>query len=149
MTIKTKIYNELLQVISLKLMSIHEALTSAKESRDADTKSSAGDKHETSRALAQMEIDKLEVQLGKMLLLESELKAIDANKKNEQVETGSLVFTNGGNYFISIGLGKIELEENTYYAISLGSPIGEILKWKKVEEKFVFQGKEMVIERIL
>lgn len=148
MLLKNNLCQRLQKILSEKMESIQEAMAAARESRDADTKSSAGDKHETSRALAQIEMDKLEVQWNKMLVLEKELNSIDVDKKYEQVEVGSLVFTNHENYFISVGLGKIEMNGNTFYAISLASPVGAALKWKKVGDKVVFNGRELVIEGI-
>jgi hypothetical protein len=149
MDLKTKIYHYLMQTISEKISGINEALLLARESRDSDTKSSAGDKHETSRALAQIEIDKLEVQLNKTLMLEKELRSINLNKKYDRVEMGSLVITNHEAYFISIGIGKLEVEDKIFYAISLNSPIGEVLKFKMVGDKVFFQGREIVIEEII
>lgn len=149
MHLKNKIYDYLSQTLSKRIVEIQAELVSAIESRDSDTKSSVGDKHETSRALAQIEIDKLEVQLNKTNILEKELRSIDPNKKHVQVELGSLVITNQENYFISIGIGKIEVEDKIYYAISLGSPLGDVLKFKKTGEMIFFQGREIVIEEIL
>jgi len=148
MLLKNNLYQQLQKILSEKMESIQEALATAKESRDADTKSSAGDKHETSRALAEIEIDKLEVQLEKTTQIFKELRTIDFNKKNEQVELGSLVFTNHENYFISVGLGKIEVNGEIFYSISLASPVGTALKWKKVGDKLVFNNRELVIEGI-
>lgn len=148
MDIKHKIYLQLQKIISDKIIGINESLSSAKESRDADTKSSAGDKHETSRALAQIEIDKLEVQLNKTLFLQKELNDIQINKSCGRVEQGSLVFTSQENYFISVALGKIEIEDQRFYAISLSSPIGKILEGKTMNDQLTFQGREIVIEQI-
>jgi len=147
--IKHTLAEHLSQQLNKKITDLQQAVLSAKESRDADTKSSAGDKHETSRELAQVEIEKLEVQLNKTMVLENELSSIDLNKKNDSVVAGSLIFTTQENYFISVGLGKIKLEDEIYYAISLNSPIGEILKFKKVGDEIFFQGRQIVIKQIL
>ncbi len=149
MDLKNSIYQHLSKTLTPKIAALNEALVSAKESRNSDTKSSAGDKHETSRALAQIEIDKLEMQLEKTLILEKELQSIQLNKKYDKVEMGGLVITNQENYFISIGIGKIEVNDKIYYAISMNSPIGEVLKFKKVGEKISFNGREIVVEEIL
>ena len=149
MDLKNSIYTHIENLLSEKISAITEALGLARESRDSDTKSSAGDKHETSRALAQIEIDKLEVQLNKTLILEKELQSINLHKKYDQVEMGCLVITNQENYFISIGMGKVEVEGRIFYAISVHSPIGEMLKLKQVGEKVRFNGREIVVKEIL
>ncbi len=147
--IKTELHLHLLSILKKREFEISNAIVSAVESRDNDTKSSAGDKHETSRAQAQIEIDKLEVQLNKTLVLEKELSSIPIEKEFKQVEMGSLVFTNQENYFISIGLGKLELQGNIYYAISLASPVGKFLQGKKAGEKVYFLNREITIHKIL
>ena len=54
---KKFIYDDLVQNLNEKLNSVQFLISSAIESRDLDVKSSAGDKHETSRAKIQSDID--------------------------------------------------------------------------------------------
>ena len=51
--LKKNIHKELIQRVSIKLININFLISSAVDSRNDDTKSSAGDKHETSRAKVQ------------------------------------------------------------------------------------------------
>lgn len=146
--IKLQIYNSIIQLLDKKIDSAKTAIEMAKESRDSDTKSSAGDKYETGRAMMQMELEKNEAQRSKNFTLKNELSKIDIEKENTKVEFGSLVITDLGKYFISIGIGKIEIDNDSYYAISLASPVGKQLKDKKTGDSFHFQGKEMVIKGI-
>lgn len=134
------------QIIAKKKEELVQAIASAIESRDNDSKSSVGDKHETARALAQIEIDKLEVQLDRTLHLEKELSMLHPENIHTQIGPGSLVFTNHETYFISIGLGKIELDSEVYYCISMASPIGKLLNGKKVGDKVNFNGREIEIK---
>jgi hypothetical protein len=55
--LKKNIREELIQRVSIKLININFLISSAVDSRNDDTKSSAGDKHETSRAKVQTDID--------------------------------------------------------------------------------------------
>lgn len=146
--LKLKLFTALEKAVVEKIQHAQSAIESAKESRDRDTKSSAGDKHETSRAMAQIELDNLDVQLGKWQKTYSDLEQIDPALIHSKAEPGSLVITATARYFISIGLGKIELEGNTYFAISMGSPIGQTLKQKSAGETVSFQGAEILIEEI-
>jgi transcription elongation GreA/GreB family factor len=59
-----------------------------------------------------------------------------------------LVFTNQGIYFILIGLGKISVGGNNYYAISLASPIGMLFSKKKVGDEIDFQHQRLRINEI-
>jgi transcription elongation GreA/GreB family factor len=147
--IKEKLYIHLQQLIKGKIEELKKAIASAKESRDNDTKSSVGDKHETSRALIQTEIDKLEIQLDKTLHSEKELSTLHPEKKQGTVEKGSLVFTRQETYFISIGIGKVELGTDPYYCISLASPVGKLLQGKKTGDEIELNGRKIEIKEII
>ncbi len=147
--IKEIIVNHLHGVIDKRIETATRDIQIAKESRDNETKSTAGDKYETGRAMVQFEIEKSNVQLNKAIQLKNELAQIDVNKKLNNVVFGSIVRTNQGNYFISIGLGTIIIEQETFYAISLASPIGKVLNRKKVGDKINFLGKTIIITEIL
>lgn len=147
--IKELILSRLQEVIDKKIKIAESAIDSAKESRDSDTKSSAGDKHETGRAMMQIEMEENQVQLSKALFLKQELSNINMKKEYKKVEFGSLVYTNQGNYFISIGIGKLEIEKEIYYSISLASPIGKLLQDKCIDDKIQFQEKEFIISNII
>jgi transcription elongation GreA/GreB family factor len=149
MNLKTKIVQQLASELDHKIQAAIAAITSAKESRNNDTKSSAGDKYETGREMMQMEIDKSEHQLHKTVHLKEELARVHLHKENQKVEFGSLVFTNHENYFIAIAAGKVHVEGETYYAISLASPIGMLLKDKIVGQTVQFQGREIKITAIV
>ena len=146
--LKQALYKTLLHQLEQKIIETKVSLKSAIESRDNDTKSSAGDKHETARAMVQIEIDKSEDQLKKTIDLQSELLSLNLEKQYKKIEKGCLVVTNTEMFFISIGLGKILFNESIYYAISLVSPIGALLKDKVVGDKVQFNGKELLVKGI-
>ncbi len=146
--IKEILVDKLLSILDKRIETANNDIKLAKESRDNETKSTAGDKYETGRSMVQFELEKNNVQLNKAIQLKNELAQIDLQKKFKSVEFGCLVFTNKGNYFISIGLGKIEISNESIYCISLASPIGKIFHHKKVNDQIVFQEKEIEIFEI-
>jgi len=143
--LKEQIRSQLIAGLDEKITLLHKEIASTQESRNADTKSSAGDKYETGRAMAQMELEKNQATLSRTIKLRKELLMMDLEKKFDKVEFGSLVFTKQGNYFISFGLGKITVSKQDYYAISLGSPIGKALYQKSAGDIVVFQGREILV----
>lgn len=147
--IKQLIYKELDDGLSQTIKMATKTIKEIKDSRNNDTKSSAGDKYETGREMMQIEMDKNEIQLNNAILLRQKLSQIELDKNPEKVEFGALVLTNQGTYFISIGVGKIEINKGVYYAISLASPIGKLLFDKKIGEKIEFRGREFVIKNII
>jgi hypothetical protein len=147
--LKALIVNGLIDAIDEKAAIVKNEIQLAIETRDNETKSNVGDKYETTREMMQLEIEKNVLQLNKYDLQKNELLKIDIQKTPKKVELGSLVFTPENTYFISIGLGKIEIDNEAVYCISLVSPIGKIIQNKKAGEKFNFQGKEIVITKII
>ncbi|MCF6356185.1 MAG: hypothetical protein L3J54_00140 [Draconibacterium sp.] len=147
--IKQQILNKIIEIIDKQIESTKLAIASAKESRDNETKCSSGDKYETGRTMMNFELEKTRVLLNKTLSTKNDLLQINLHKKHNKVTFGSLVFTTNGNYFICIALGKTEVANETFYSISLASPIGKLLNGKKEKAKFTFQGKDVIIMKIL
>lgn len=148
MNIKQKLHDQCLILVKERIATAQAAMDAAYESMLNETKSSAGDKFETSRAMLQAEQDRMKAVIIKSKALEQQLKNIDLNV-SENIQAGSLVFTSGLDYYISIGLGKMRLEKETYYTISSISPIGQLLIGKRAGEEVSFNGKTFTIERVL
>lgn len=148
MAIKITIYQELQKLIDKRVQNATKAMQAAELSKNNQTKSSAGDKFETGRAMMQAEEDRSKLQLLNALALQRELAQVPYQFPFDTVSLGSLVYTTQGNYFISIGLGKVVFEGITYFAISLAAPIGELLLGKKVGEAISFRDKKITIQQI-
>ncbi|MBK6952884.1 MAG: hypothetical protein IPH24_12785 [Crocinitomicaceae bacterium] len=54
-----------------------------------------------------------------------------------------------GNYFISIAAGKIELENEIYFAVSISSPIAQAMKGLKKGDQFQLTGKSILIQEVI
>jgi hypothetical protein len=145
LAIKAALLAQLLQHLEQNIAETEQAIASAKESRDNESKSSAGDKYETGRAIMQIELENNGRQLEKSRVAKQELLQLNLQEVHSLAGPGSLVYTNQGIYFISTGFGKLELAEQPYYAISLASPIGQALKQAKVGDRVSFQGKVLEV----
>lgn len=146
--LKAKLIAKINELLAERIDTAQKAIQSVKESRDSDTKSSAGDKYETGREMIQQEMDKLQSQLVKAQSMKNDLLQINPEVKFKQVEFGSLVRCNAGNYFFSVALGKIDLDDSPYFCLSMVSPIGQALLQKGLGEEIVFNGRRLVIENI-
>ena len=138
-SIKQSIKSEVLRQLVLKIEDITSAVNSLIESRDTNTKSSAGDKHETSRAKIQIEIDQLSRQLNHVQWQKNNLLNMDVNQIHNVADVGSLIKTDKGYFLISIGWGRIQIKNEYYFVISIGSPIGRLLKNKKKGDRIQFR----------
>lgn len=126
-----------------------EAMQHAQESANLEEKSSAGDKYETGRAMAQIERDQAAQQLDEALKLKDALLQIQPSATYTHVVPGSLVITGKHRFFIAISLGKINLEGKEYFVISSHSPIGRSLFMRKVSDTFTFNNRFETIQQIL
>ena len=124
------------------------ALANATESANNETKSSAGDKHETARAMMQLEQEKLGHQLKELQDQKSELEKIDISKPSTQIAKGTLIQSDKGFLFLSIGLGKISVEDKNVFAVSPQSPIGIKLLGKKENDAVEMNGVKYKIEKL-
>ena len=84
---KEIIIQELNVIIDQKIDEAKSSISAAKESRDNETKSSVGDKYETGRAMAQIELDKLYEQLEKSIKMKYVLDQIDFGKELNSIIT--------------------------------------------------------------
>jgi transcription elongation GreA/GreB family factor len=143
-SIKSKIHTTLSSILQNALEEARREYILAKESRDSDTKSSAGDKFETGREMMQREMDKISALIDTTQNSLKKLQLLTAGPAQVVCE-GSLVETDQGMYYISIGYGKLD----EAYAISIESPLGALLKGKKIGESVEMRGKKMTIKSIL
>ena len=146
---KRAICSRLKSILEKRAGETELAMQALKESRESETKSSAGDKYETAREMIQVELDKYEVQLSNTRHLIHELSTIDLEKAYDKVETGSLVFTDQGNYFIAVGIGKMDVGTESVFVISVASPLGKALNGMVPGDTVSFQGKKWKINKII
>lgn len=146
--IKKALFEECCKAVAQKKAAAKRNMEELQEDANNETKSSAGDKYETGRAMMHLEKDKYAAQLTEALKWEKVLAGINLDTKPEKAGLGSLVFTNQGIYFLSIVWGKITIHAEDYFVISLASPIGMQLKGKKTGDQFVFKGRKFEVLEI-
>ncbi|MFN8397977.1 MAG: GreA/GreB family elongation factor [Bacteroidia bacterium] len=140
---KSSLLSQLLGMLQERLSDAQQTLLTTQASLGNETKSTAGDKYETGRAMVQIELQKLAMQRDKVDQQIQILTKIDPQKPCEKVEFGAFVQTNKERYFVAVGMGKVELQDGLVYVISLDSPIGRALQDRKAGERVHFQGREL------
>ena len=145
---KQKIYNHYLQVINDKVKSLQNILADLKESGTNETKSTAGDKHETALAMLQIEQANVRAQLKDVQQQKAILEKINPDLSPASIVNGSLVKTNRGYLFMSVALGKAVIDGTTVIALSQQSPLGKLLMGLKAGGLIVINGNSYVIESI-
>ncbi len=124
MTLKQKIYNHYLQLVNDKVQLLQQILADLKESGSNETKSTAGDKHETALAMLQIEQANVRGQLKEVLAQKTALEKINPAISTKIIVNGSLIKTNRDYLFLSVALGKAVIDEVTVIALSPQSPLG-------------------------
>ncbi|HKK40467.1 MAG TPA: hypothetical protein VJ949_13685 [Cryomorphaceae bacterium] len=127
-----------------KIEELTQQIEELKESRNSESKSTAGDKHAVGRAMAQTELDTLEKRIVELKEKANAIKNLPIEPK-EEVGSGSLVETSQGMYFLAVGLGKIELDGKSYFIVSPAAPIGQAMLGKRNGDVFVFRELEILI----
>jgi hypothetical protein len=146
---KEELYQKCVQMIENQIFLAQQGIENAQQAANEETKSSAGDKYETTRAMMQIEIENCSKRLAESQKLYNTLQNISFLKNHTSSISGSLLITTQGNYFLAVGIGKIEVQGNNYFVISPMSPIGALLQNKKVGEQVSFQNKKIEILQIV
>lgn len=148
MTIKQKLYNQCLQFIDNRLTTVNRTISDIQNSLQSETKSSAGDKHETGRAMVQLEREKAGHQLAEIEKQKQILQKVNMDSIHHKVALGSVVRTTQANYFISISAGEIIIDNTSYFAISAATPIAQLLLSKSVDDAIVFRDNKFKIKDV-
>ncbi len=148
MNIKQELYNVCQDFVTNKLQTIEQTILSNKNALSSETKSSAGDKHETGRAMLQLEMEKAGQQLKVVNEMQQQINRINSNNISEIVCLGSVIQTEQTNYYLAISIGKIETNGGIYFAISVQSPIGKLLLGKSKGDLLTFNNQQILIESI-
>ncbi|MBK6379611.1 MAG: hypothetical protein IPP81_14950 [Chitinophagaceae bacterium] len=148
MTLKQKIYNHYLHLVVEKVNMLQQVLADLKESGANETKSTAGDKHETALAMLQIEQANTRAQLQEVLTQKAALEKINPLLCAAMIVNGSLIKTNRGYLFMSIALGKAVIDNNAVIALSPQSPLGQKLMGLQVGNVALINNMEYYIEGI-
>jgi len=146
--LKQQLYGFCQLFIESRLDRIQNNIDSLQEALSSETKSSAGDKHETGRAMIQLEREKLGNQLSEVNLLKELFKKIPLKTNLTHIGLGSVVYTDQQNYYLGISAGEIKVDGVSYYAIAPNTPVGKLLMGKEVGDVVVFNTKEIEIRQI-
>jgi transcription elongation GreA/GreB family factor len=142
--IKQQLYQNCLEFVDERLKTVTNIMDSNKKALFSETKSSAGDKHETGRAMLQLEMEKTSQQYNSINQMKQIIQKINLEKNSEVISLGSLIITDKANYFLAISYGKISIDSVDYYAVSTNSPIGKQLLGKHIGDVILFNNAEIL-----
>ena len=127
--------------IEQRIAAARTAMQAAQESSSSETKSSAGDKYETGREMANAERDRNAAHMQQAQQLQAELARINPDTPCDTVRPGALVHTSMGRFYIAISAGKVEAEGQEVFAVSAAAPVAVALKGLRAGQEAIFNAK--------
>ncbi|MDW3194150.1 MAG: 3-oxoacyl-ACP synthase [Cytophagales bacterium] len=149
LALKKALLDHCKEVVDEKFHNLIALDKAAQSSANNETKSSAGDKYETGRAMMHLEKERLASQMNEVAKLKKPLEMINPDKESPSVELGSIVHTEDRNYFISVSLGEITVADQIFFCISPVTPIGTLMQGKQTGETFQFAGEAVIIQQVI
>ena len=134
------------QKVSEKVLKLEQLIAETRASNN-DTKSSMGDKYETSREMLQQEINNLQLQLNEQIKSQQVLKNMNP-MAHKVAGLGSLVETEKGKFFIAVSLGDVIFNQEKIFVISAESPLAKAMHGKKQNEEFLINNLSQKIKNI-
>lgn len=147
--LKQAVVEAVKEVVQARIDAAQTAMQAAQASANEETKSSAGDKYETGRAMSQRDRDMFAQQLQQAQQEMALVARLSNTQHNPEIVTaGALVKTSDGYFWLGISAGKTEIEDKIIWAVSPQSPVGKLLMDRKVGDTMEWAGKKSRIEDI-
>ena len=143
---KAELYELIKHKIEEKITYFNHLIEDLRASNN-DTKSSMGDKYETSREMMQQEITRIQNQLNEVLIQQetfSKIKIVE----NKTIGLGSYVETTMGNFCMACSFGEIIFENKKIFVLSTQTPLAKILVGKSEKNSFEMNGKTFQITKV-
>ena len=142
---KSDFLNAMHESIRQRISEVSLILDGIQESIHAETQSTAGDKHDTSRELMQQERNKVAQNLQNQISMDSLVLKLKTIAVSREVRFGSLVLTDIGWFFIGLPLGKIQFEDKNVLCVSANAPAAKLLESERVGASIKMNGKDIQI----
>ncbi len=149
MTFKQTVYTKFLSLLDERIDSFQFALDELSISVMNETKSTAGDKHETALSMLQLEQSRIAEHLYEAIDNKTIYIQLDIDDTSAIIRSGSLVQTTKGYFFISIALPKVTVDDISVIAISPKSPLGQNLIGHQKGETIEMNGMSHTILKVI
>ncbi len=146
---KLLVHKACLDHVNKSLDVYQKGIKDAQNGLQSESKSSAGDKHETGRAMLQLEAEKLGAQYQETLKTYSFIKQLNHTEQHTTIELGSLIETNIGLFYICSGIGLIQALNKNVFVLSPIAPLSKTLISKRVQDTFTFNRKNISIISVI
>ncbi len=146
---KISLFAECKRIIEEKIQFENMAINNAQNAANLETKSSAGDKYETGRAMMHIEKEKHGFQLELHQKSLQILSQIDYQSGYTEIKPGAICIINNMYYLFGVSIGNVMFQGFEFMTLSMGSPLGKILFHKKEGDFLEFRGKIYSVQKIV
>lgn len=144
---KSEIVQALLEQLNFEIEELKVEVLSIQDSANEETKSSSGDKYETGRAMAHLELEKLMGRLAAKQGTLTQLQRLNIAPKTF-VESGSVVDTSVGVFFIGVNGSFATVDNRKITSITPASPLAIALRGAPAGSRITFNGREIIIHAV-
>jgi hypothetical protein len=145
---KNKLKEFGLEVLRRRIVTAQAAMKEAQETANSEEKSSAGDKYETGRAMGQLQKEMLGRQSAEYAKEVRALQSVFTDSVCDRAGPGAFIRVTGMAFFVSAGLGKLEVEGLSIVFVSPLAPLARSFQGKQPGDSILFNGVARVIEEI-
>jgi hypothetical protein len=146
MEVKTKLIDLCIKEQMEKIDTLNEAVKTLQ--KNANDYGTPKDRYDSYRAQMLRKKDMFSKQLAKAKDIIDVFGKISLLGEIDTADFGAIVETDKLNFFISTGLGEIELEGKKYFAVSPLVPIVKAMRGMKAGDQFSFNNVTYVIKSI-
>ncbi len=145
---KKQLQQHCITAIEERITASQQLMDEAQLAANSESKSSAGDKYETSRAMNHLAKDMHAAQLAANRKELAALMNINCNTLADKIKTGCFIKTTAACFFIAAGLGKIIVDDLTIFLLSPNAPLSALLFQKNKGDIFLFNKQSLFIEDV-
>jgi hypothetical protein len=138
--LKFELQQQCKDLIKIRYEIVNKTIANIEQALRDESKGTSGDKHHTERAMLQIEREATGKQLREIEKVMLQLNKVTISDVSETICLGSIIETNQANFFISISVGKLQVDDIIYLGIAPAAPIGRCLLGKVKNDQFNFNG---------
>jgi transcription elongation GreA/GreB family factor len=124
------------------LRRVRGAFEELQGSLEGESKSTAGDKHETGRAMVQMEMEQAAGRLSRVEGMIRQWHALEPARGRQEVRPGAVVTTDQGGFVMGVAWGAFDVPKaEAWRAISADAPLAQAMRAASPGSTVEFRGR--------
>jgi len=144
-SLKLQLHTLALAKLEGQIQDLEQGLSEVRAVANSQQKSSAGDKHETTRAMAHLEQERYAQLLREAFAVQHQLVALEPVRLTDEAELGAMIVTDTEVFYIAAAVGPLEVNGQRCWVISPQAPLADALEGLEVGDTVHFRGQPLEI----